>query len=85
MPAWQRGKALGVKPTTPFPEKGAKNLPAVSSLYMLFDGPGATIDAEALTSRRAARPGGINAHRLLGSGKFPRHQEVKMGGRHPPA
>ncbi|WP_429031445.1 hypothetical protein [Bradyrhizobium sp. I1.14.4] len=30
-------------------------------------------------SRRAARPEGINAHRLVGSGKFPRHQKVEMG------
>jgi len=58
MPAWERGKALGVKLATVFPENGASGLPAVSSLYMLFDGatgrPRAMIDGETLTNRRTA-------------------------------
>ncbi|MCW5694190.1 MAG: ornithine cyclodeaminase family protein [Pseudolabrys sp.] len=58
MPAWQRGRALGVKLVTVFPQNAAKGIGAVSSLYMLFDGetgvPRATIDGEALTNRRTA-------------------------------
>ncbi|MBS0533763.1 MAG: ornithine cyclodeaminase family protein [Proteobacteria bacterium] len=58
MPAWRRGKTLGVKLVTVFPQNAAKGIGAVSSLYMLFDGetgvPLATIDGEALTNRRTA-------------------------------
>ncbi|MGY8631940.1 ornithine cyclodeaminase family protein [Bradyrhizobium sp. 14AA] len=58
MPAWERGKALGVKLVTVFPENAARGLGAVSSLYVLFDGatgqPRAMIDGEALTNRRTA-------------------------------
>lgn len=56
MPAWERGKALGVKLVTVFPENAAGGIGAVSSLYTLFDGstgqPRAMIDGEALTNRR---------------------------------
>ena len=58
MPAWQRGKTLGVKLVTVFPQNAARGLGAVSSLYVLFDGetgvPRAMIDGEALTNRRTA-------------------------------
>lgn len=58
MPAWQRGKTLGVKLVTVFPQNAARGLGAVSSLYVLFDGetgvPHAMIDGEALTNRRTA-------------------------------
>jgi ornithine cyclodeaminase len=58
MPAWERGKALGVKLVTVFPGNAARGLGAVSSLYVLFDGatgqPRAMIDGEALTNRRTA-------------------------------
>jgi ornithine cyclodeaminase len=58
MPAWQRGKTLGVKLVTVFPQNAARGLGAVSSLYVLFDGetgvPRALIDGEALTNRRTA-------------------------------
>ena len=58
MPAWDRGKALGVKLVTVFPQNAARGLGAVSSLYVLFDGetgvPRAMIDGEALTNRRTA-------------------------------
>lgn len=58
MPAWRRGKALGVKLVTVFPQNATRGLGAVSSLYMLFDGqtgvPRAMIDGEALTNRRTA-------------------------------
>ncbi|MGV7212287.1 ornithine cyclodeaminase family protein [Bradyrhizobium sp. UFLA05-112] len=56
MPAWERGKALGVKLVTVFPANTSCGLGAVSSLYTLFDGatgqPRALIDGEALTNRR---------------------------------
>ncbi len=58
MPAWQRGKTLGVKLVTVVPQNAAKGIGAVSSLYMLFSGetgvPLAMIDGEALTNRRTA-------------------------------
>lgn len=58
MPAWERGKTLGVKLVTVFPQNAARGLGAVSSLYVLFDGetgaPCAMIDGEALTNRRTA-------------------------------
>jgi ornithine cyclodeaminase len=58
MPAWCRGKALGVKLVTVFPQNATRGIGAVSSLYVLFDGetgePRATIDGEALTNRRTA-------------------------------
>ena len=58
MPAWQRGKTLGVKLVTVFPQNATRGLGAVSSLYVLFDGetgvPRAMIDGEALTNRRTA-------------------------------
>lgn len=68
MPAWERGKALGVKLVTVFPENGASGLPAVSSLYMLFDGatgrPSAMIDGEALTNRRTAAASALASRHL---------------------
>lgn len=58
MPAWERGKALGVKLVTVFPQNATRGIGAVSSLYVLFDGetgvPLAMIDGEALTNRRTA-------------------------------
>lgn len=58
MPAWERGKTLGVKLVTVFPQNAARGIGAVSSLYVLFDGetgvPRAMIDGEALTNRRTA-------------------------------
>jgi ornithine cyclodeaminase len=58
MPAWTRGKALGVKLVTVFPQNATRGIGAVSSLYVLLDGetgvPLAMIDGEALTNRRTA-------------------------------
>jgi ornithine cyclodeaminase len=58
MPAWERGKALGVKLVTAFPQNAARGLGAISSIYVLFDGetgqPRALVDGEALTNRRTA-------------------------------
>ncbi|MFD2236614.1 ornithine cyclodeaminase family protein [Aureimonas populi] len=58
MPAWERGRALGVKLVSVFPRNTESGLGAVSSLYVLLDGrtgrPRALIDGEALTNRRTA-------------------------------
>jgi ornithine cyclodeaminase/alanine dehydrogenase-like protein (mu-crystallin family) len=58
MPAWDRGRTLGVKLVSVFPRNGERGLGAVSSLYVLLDArtgqPRALIDGEALTNRRTA-------------------------------
>ena len=68
MPAWHRGKALGVKLVTVFPGNATRGLGAVSSLYVLFDGetgqPRALIDGEALTNRRTAAASALAARYL---------------------
>ncbi|MGY8690658.1 MAG: ornithine cyclodeaminase family protein, partial [Verrucomicrobiales bacterium] len=58
--AWQKGKALGSKLVTVFPdnEHNASGLPSVQAVYVLFDGatgkPNAWIDGTALTLRKTA-------------------------------
>ncbi|MGY8630994.1 ornithine cyclodeaminase family protein [Bradyrhizobium sp. 14AA] len=68
MPAWERGKALGVKVVTVFPGNASRGLGAVSSLYILFDGatgqPRAMIDGEALTNRRTAAASALASRHL---------------------
>jgi ornithine cyclodeaminase/alanine dehydrogenase-like protein (mu-crystallin family) len=58
MPAWDRGRMLGVKLVSVFPRNTEQGLGAVSSLYVLLDAvtgrPRALIDGEALTNRRTA-------------------------------
>lgn len=58
MPAWQEGKHIGVKLVTVFPDNEAAGLPAVASVYTLFDGRTgavlAQIDGGELTARRTA-------------------------------
>jgi len=58
MPAWDRGRALGVKLVSVFPRNAEQGHGAVSSLYVLLDGrtgqPCALVDGEALTNRRTA-------------------------------
>ena len=58
MPAWQAGQHIGVKLVTVFPENDAAGLPAVASVYTLFDGKNGTIigqiDGGELTARRTA-------------------------------
>ena len=58
MPAWDRGRTLGVKLVSVFPRNAEHGLGAVSSLYVLLDGrtgqPRALVDGEALTNRRTA-------------------------------
>ena len=58
MPAWQAGRHIGVKLVTVFPENAQRSLPAVASVYTLFDGQTgailAQIDGGELTARRTA-------------------------------
>jgi ornithine cyclodeaminase len=58
MPAWQRGRHIGVKIATVFPENTAQGLPTIMGAYLLLDGktgmPLALIDAPSLTARRTA-------------------------------
>jgi len=68
MPAWRRGNAIGVKLVTVVPGNAARNLGAVSSLFVLFDGvtgvPRAIIDGEAMTNRRTAAASALAASYL---------------------
>ncbi|MGY8667852.1 ornithine cyclodeaminase family protein [Bradyrhizobium sp. UFLA05-109] len=68
MPAWQRGKVLGVKLVTVFPGNASRGLGAVSSLYILLDGvtgqPCAMIDGETLTNRRTAAASALASRHL---------------------
>lgn len=84
MPAWRTGQFIGVKLVNVFAGNTLKNMPAVSSLYILCDGSSgrilAQIDGECLTARRTAAASALaasflarrNAHRLLivGAGRI---------------
>jgi len=58
MPAWEKGKNLGVKVVTISPENGKIDLPSIHGLYLYFDAqngePLAVMDAKALTKLRTA-------------------------------
>ena len=58
MPAWIEGEYLGVKQVSVFPGNNARNLPGLSSHYMLSCGrtgrPLAMLDGNELTARRTA-------------------------------
>lgn len=58
MPAWIEGEVYGVKLANIFPSNGARGLPTVSSIYVVFDGMTgevrATMDGGMLTVRRTA-------------------------------
>jgi alanine dehydrogenase len=68
-PAWQRGRALGVKVVTSFPANpAARGLPTVHAQYLLFDGesgaPRALIDGIALSLRKTAADSALGARYL---------------------
>ncbi|OUS14964.1 ornithine cyclodeaminase [Rhodospirillales bacterium 47_12_T64] len=71
MPAWESGKAVGVKLVTVSPDNGEKNLPAIQGIYILFDGetgtPKALIEAKTLTARRTAAASALAASYLARS------------------
>jgi alanine dehydrogenase len=87
MPAWQSGKALGIKVVTVFPGNAARSLPAVMGQYLLLDAttgaPKAMIDGTALTLRRTAAASALAAgylarrdsavHLMVGTGALAPH------------
>lgn len=58
MPAWEAGKAIGVKVVTFFPGNAAQGKATINAGYLLFDGADgrmqAVLDGDALTARRTA-------------------------------
>jgi len=69
MPAWDAGKAIGMKMVTVTPGNGPRHLPAVQGVYLLLDGltgaPKALIDGPALTARRTAAASALAGDYLL--------------------
>lgn len=65
MPAWQRGRHIGVKLVTVFPDNARRSLPSVMGAYLLLDGktgaPLALIDGPALTLKRTAAASALAA------------------------
>jgi alanine dehydrogenase len=65
MPAWQAGRALGIKIVTVFPDNTRRSLPAVNGSYLLLDAdtgmPLALLDGTALTLRRTAAASALAA------------------------
>jgi len=65
MPAWQAGRALGIKIVTVFPGNTRRSLPAVQGSYLLLDAatgaPLALLDGTALTLRRTAAASALAA------------------------
>ena len=65
---WQRGRALGVKMASVFPDNRAGDLPAIQASYVLFDGttgsPLASIDGNELTWRKTAADSALGSLRL---------------------
>lgn len=68
MPAWQQGRALGIKIVTVFPDNARRALPAVHGTYLLLDAttgiPTAMLDGTALTLRRTAAASALAADYL---------------------
>jgi alanine dehydrogenase len=87
MPAWQTGRALGIKIVTVFPDNAARGLPSVHGTYLLLDPatgvPQAVLDGTALTLRRTAAASALAAdflaradsavHLLVGTGALAPH------------
>ena len=87
MPAWQPGRALGVKIVTVFPDNNLRALPAVYGSYLLLDPasgvPIALLDGTALTLRRTAAASALAAgylarsdsavHLMVGTGALAPH------------
>lgn len=68
MPAWTEGEYLGVKLVNVFPGNAARGIPAVSGVYVLFDGMTgqavALVDGGELTARRTAAASALAADYL---------------------
>ena len=69
MPAWEAGKAIGMKLATITPGNGPRGLPAVNAVYLLVDGPTgqprALIEGASLTVRRTAAASALAARYLV--------------------
>ena len=68
MPSWRAGSAIGVKVVTYLPSNAARALPSVNAGYLLFDADTgvvrASLDGDALTTRRTAAISGLAARSL---------------------
>ncbi|MBV9583668.1 MAG: ornithine cyclodeaminase family protein, partial [Alphaproteobacteria bacterium] len=68
MPAWQPGRALGIKIVSVFPDNASRALPSVHGSYLLLDPeagvPLALLDGTALTLRRTAAASALAADYL---------------------
>ena len=68
MPAWRRGRRIGVKLVTVFPGNAQRDERAVAAIYALFDArngvPLALFDGEEITARRTAGASAYAANRL---------------------
>lgn len=87
MPAWQAGRALGIKIVTVFPDNTKHSLPAVHGTYLLLNAatglPVAVLDGTALTLRRTAAASALAAgflarpdsavHLMVGTGALAPH------------
>lgn len=71
MPAWQPGRALGIKIVSVFPDNASRALPSVHGSYLLLDPetgvPLALLDGTALTLRRTAAASALAADYLARS------------------
>ncbi|WP_052071781.1 ornithine cyclodeaminase family protein [Sphingopyxis sp. MWB1] len=87
MPAWRADAPIGVKLVNVVPDNGARGLPSISGIYMLFDGdtgaPVALLDGPTLTARRTAAVAALAAkylaraeartHLIMGAGAIAPH------------
>ncbi len=68
MPAWQKGRHVGIKTLTVFPDNLARGIPSVLGVYILLDGKTgetlAVIDGAALTLRRTGAASALAAQYL---------------------
>ena len=68
MPAWQSGRALGIKIVTVFPDNARRGTPSVQGSYLLLNAdtgaPTALLDGTALTLRRTAAASALAADYL---------------------
>lgn len=80
MPAWDAGRAVGVKVVTFFLQNAAKGLATINPGYLLFDGSNgqavAAVDGDAMTGRRTAATSARTADHLA-------HPDAKAPGRWP--
>ena len=71
MPAWRRGRRIGVKLVTVFPGNADRGRRSVAAVYVLFDAndgtPIALLDGEELTARRTAGASAYAASKLARS------------------